>query len=416
MSIHGEYWWVRVHAKGVDWAHCFAGESMPRQQGTVADISGTPAPSGARLVICIPGERARTHKVNLPQRNRKRFLEALPFALEDQLLHEAASYHMVPIPADKGAQDIPVVVIEHVWLSGLLEKCKLSGWYVSLVIPDYLAIPVSVPGSWFMDASTSPLLLRMAGHFGAVLTGEAGAQTIGTLLLALEQASPSPETLRVRVSSPQQYKMVSAWSETLSSRNIQLDVYLEELPRSAWLARQPLMEEANLLTGPYVVKDPLNLGMSRLKPSVAMTAALMLVIAINWFVTSAKLQTEHSQLKQSIEASYRQAFPDTQNLVDPRFQMEEQIKRIKDHGQQGAAADFLARLEQLSTVLAGEPDYRVQKINYDGTDLTLEVSVADYESLDRLQGQLARIVLVSVENAELKDGRVYGRVRLGGQA
>lgn len=417
MSIRGEYWWVHLHAKGIDWARCFTGESAPQQQGSCIDIATLPAPAGARLVLCVPGDRARIHKVSLPVRNRKRFLAALPFALEDQLLHEPASYHLVPLQTDRGAKVVPVVVIEHAYLAGLLEKCQQSGWQVGLVVPEYLAIPAQDPGTWLIDASTAPLLLRMAGRQGAILTGEPGPQTIGTLLLALEQANPPPQVLRVRVADHQQYKTVSAWSDALTSHGIQLDIFLDEHPRSAWLASQPLPDSgANLLTGPYANTDRRGMNIKRVMPAAVMLAALIVVSVIHWLLNGANLQSEHLQLQQAIEATYRQTFPQVNNLVDPRFQMEQAIKNLREHGQLDSnSMDLLARLEQLSELLTGNPDSQLQKINFDGSSLTLEVSVADYESLERLQGQLAQIASVNIENAELKDGRVYGRIRLGGQ-
>ncbi len=417
MSIRGEYWWVHLHANGINWARCFTGETIPRQQGSCAEIVAIPAPAGARLVLCVPGDRARIHKVSLPVRNRKRFLQALPFALEDQLLHEPASYHLVPLQTDRGVQDVPVVVIEHAYLRGLLEQYKQSGWQVSMLVPDYLAIPAPDPGVWLIDASTPPLLLRMPGRQGAVLAGGPGTQTIGTLLLALEQANPPPQLLRVRVADHQQYKTVSAWSDALTSRNIQLDIFLDERPRSAWLACQPLPDPGtNLLAGPYANRDRQGLNLHRLLPATVMLAVLIVISAIHWLVNGAKLQSEHLQLQQSIEATYRQAFPAAKNLVDPRFQMEQEIKSLVENSQSGNnRLDLLARLELLSGVLVANPDAQLQMINFDGSSITLEVSVADYESLELLQGQLAQFTSVDIENAELKDGRVYGRIRLGGQ-
>ena len=81
MNIRGEYWWVRLHAQGIDWAQCYSSEPVPRQYGQSDRLDNLPAPVAARLVLCVPGERARIHRVNIPTKNRKRLLGALHYAL-----------------------------------------------------------------------------------------------------------------------------------------------------------------------------------------------------------------------------------------------------------------------------------------------------------------------------------------------
>ncbi len=418
MNIRGEYWWVRVHAQGIDWAQCYSGEPAPRQYGQSDRLDNLPAPAGARLVLCVPGERARIHRVNIPTNNRKRLLGALHYALEDQLLHDAGDYHLVPLWSDRGVSGIPVIVSEHEYIKGLLQQCSASGWNVLLLVPDYLAIATPAPSVWFIEASAAPLLLRRPGRDGAVLLGEIGSQIPGMFLLALEQATQHPEKLIVRVCNREQYRAITGWSEQLASRNIQLEIVLEDTPRGQWLARQPLPDQQlSLLTGPYAVDDRQWKDLRRFLPAGAMLAVLILVSIVHWFVAGARLQAEYDELEQSIKATYMQAFPGTNNLVDPRFQMEQQLQDLaRGNSNAGNGQDFLARLQDIADKLATSPDSQLYKVSFDGNSFTVEVSVPDYEALDRLQGQLATGGSVDIENAELKNGRVFGRIRLRGQA
>lgn len=416
MSIRGEYWWVYLQASRLDWVHCVAGEGLPVQQGSCTQLSDLPAPAGSTLLICVPGDRARIHKVRLPLKNRKRLLAALPFALEDQLLHEPNSYHLVPLPADRSSQQVPVVVMEHVWLSAIVETCLHSGWQVAMLVPDYLALPEPEPDTWFLDASSTPLLLRTPGLQGAVLTGVLMQDSIGTLSLVLEQAETLPQKLRVRVCDRQQYQIISSWSEPLAARDIQLDIHLEERSRTEWMAGLPQpAAAANLLTGTYSSNNHMGLSTEKYRMTMILLTALIVISGAHWLVQGSRLNTKYTQLQQSITTTYLQLFPGTRNLVDPRFQMEQQIKSLRERQQQGGAADFLSRLNQLAGQIAADPDNQVQKIDFDGNTILLIVSVANYEVLERLQARLASTGPVRVENAELKNGRVTGRIRLGGQ-
>jgi general secretion pathway protein L len=369
-------------------------------------------------VLCVPGERARIHRVTIPTTNRKRLLGALHYALEDQLLHDVANYHLVPLWSDRVVTGISVIVTEHQYINGLLHTCSASGWNVLLLVPDYLTIAAPASSVWFIDASATPLLLRKSGADGAVLHGEFGAEIPGMLLLALEQADKPPEKLVVRVCNREQYKTITDWSAQLASRNIQLEIMLDNSTRGQWLARQPLPEPGlTLLTGPYTVVDRQIRDLRRIRPVAAMLGVLVTLSLVHWLVTGSRLQDEHDQLQQSVTAMYMQAFPDTKNLVDPRFQMEQQLQQLaRGNADAKGGQDFLARLQDIAEQLDASPGSQLYRVSFDGSSITVEVSVPDYEALDRLQQQFAAGATVNIENAELKNGRVFGRIRLGGQA
>jgi type II secretory pathway component PulL len=93
--------------------------------------------------------------------------------------------------------------------------------------------------------------------------------------------------------------------------------------------------------------------------------------------------------------------------------MEQELIRLRQgRGNSGAATDFLAQLEELAPHLSSG-DYRLESLDYNGASINLEVSVPDYETLDRLQQRLSINSAVNLENAELREGRVYGRFLLG---
>jgi type II secretion system protein L len=278
-------------------------------------------------------------------------------------------------------------------------------------------MPEPGPGLWHIDASENTLLLRKPGRDGATLRTDNLRQLPGTLRLVLEQTGAAPERFSIRVRTSEQYKSVTAWSESLAERNISLEVYLDEQTQGAWLARQPLPDaRSSLLTGSFAVKQTGWKGPGRLKTSLALASAVLVITMVHWFIQGARLQKEYDQLTQAMEQTYRQVFPDAVNIVDPRYQMEQELSRLRSAGTTNTGSSFLQRLDALAQVLSVQPDCRLQQISFDGSSIVLEVSVADYESFERLQQQLGQVASISVENAELKDGRVQGRIRAGGKA
>ena len=414
MAVYGEYWWVQWRPGGLYWAQCVAGHDNPVAEGECPDWESLPAPPDARLVLCVPGDRVRIHTVSIPTRNRRRFLAALPFALEDQLFYPPETYHLVPLPPSAGGPSTSIAVVEHAQIVSWGEAVEKQGWRLEMVVPEYLFMPEPEPGTWLLDGTTTPLLLRFpetAG--GAALHDDIGPESPGALLLALEQAQRLPRRLAVRVQTREQHEQVGNWQSWLSAFDIELQQVEVDLSRPAWLARQLLpTKTCNLLTGRYKPGKDRILKARRFVPAAGLAAALLVVLALQWFLENARIQAEHSQLSQAIESIYLEAFPDARNLVDPRYQMEQGLMAMQQPTDNREQTDVLTWLEHLAPFLDDGTDLRLRAFSFNGEGLVLELSLPDFETLENLQKQLSGSVLVNVENVELRDGRVHSRIRL----
>jgi general secretion pathway protein L len=416
--MRGEFWWVRWRPDGLDWAQRAAEETSPRQAGSCPGWADLPAPEGARLIVIVPPEAVRVHTVALPTRSRTRFRAALPYALEDHLLHDPEAYHFAPLPKPRGQTPTAVAVVERSRMDAWLDGTEGQGWRLRSLVPEYLTLAPPEPGVWQMDASESPMLLRLPrGGGGAGLAEGPAAAPPGGLLLALEGTDRPPRTLRVRVADGEQRALVAQWHKPLADRGIDLDVQEDDRPRFTWLTRQPLPERVcNLLTGPYASGEDPRQWARRLAPAAAMLGALVLVAGGQWALEGARIRAEHQRLQQAINDTYRQAFPQAKNLVDPRYQMEQRLERLRRRGKDVGGAGLLPRLARAAPLLQGDGEARVQALRFDGRSLTIDVSVPDYQALERLERGLAQTGEVTVDNAELRDGRVHGRLRVQGDA
>lgn len=413
--MNNEYWWVQLRPQGLYYARRVDGDDVPLQEGECPGWESLPAAAGARLALSVPGVKVRTHPVSIPTRNRRRFLTALPFALEEQLFRAPESYHFVPLAKPANRAWTPVAVVEHEQMAAWTDAVSARGWHLELLTPDYLLLPEPEAGTWILDAVETPLLLRFpwpAG--GAALNEDIGPQPPGALLLALEQAQQQPQNLEVRVTGQDQYEQVGNWQSHLAERGVELRRVQVELSRPAWLARRPVTAAGNLLTGSYRSGRDRLLPAHRLLPAAALAAALVMVLCAHWFLEYSRIQTEHERLNRAIEDTYREAFPEARNLVNPRHQMEQRLhsRSAPDAGGQDRRADLLEWLEHLAPYLGNSTDTRLKAFNFDGRQLTLELSLPDFETLEVLQEQLAGFLELRVEHAEFREGRVNSRLHL----
>ncbi len=416
MSLRGEFWWVYLGTESPYWARRVAGEELPREEGICSGPEELPIPEGARVVLCVPGQWVRIHPVDLPARSRRKFLAAMPFALEDQLLRDPAEYHFLPLPPAPDRPETPVAVVEHARIQAWLEPFQERDWRVRLLLPDYLAIPAPREGKWLLDVSATPFLLRRShGWGGAAVPGEVGTHPPGGLLLALEEAEARPQDLQIRISGPEEREQVSAWTQWLEPYGVGIELLEDGRSRGAWLARQPLPGgRYNLLTGPYASREDPWVLARRLAPAGGLAAALALALGAQWLLEGSRLRAEHARLEQAIVETYREAFPQATNIVDARYQMEQRLKDLRQKSaEEPRKTGLLPLLQKVAPDLSQSlPDTRLMSLGFERGALTMEVTVADYEELERVKTILDQQGKVQVQNAELKDGKVRGRLRL----
>ena len=412
-----EYWWVQLRPQGLYYARRVDGVEVPIEEGECPDWDSLPAAPGARVLLCVPGVKVRIHSVSIPTRNRRRFSTALPFALEERLFRAPETYHFVPLARPAGQAGTPVAVVEREQVADWVGAATTLGLQLDLLIPDYLVLPAPAPDTWLLDALEKPFLLRFPDpHGGAVLSEHPGTTPPGGLQLALERSEQTPAKLQVRVRDREQYEQAENWREWLVERNMELERVQVNMPRPAWLARQAAPPaRVSLLTGPYRPGRDRSLHARRFIPAAGLAAALVLVLAAQWFVEYSLIQAQHARLTGAIEAAYRQAFPEARRLVNPRHQMEQWLSAASKPvtGGQEQGIDILVWLERLAPLLANRADASLTAFNFDGRQLILDLSLPDFEALEALQKQLSAADLKpDVETAELKDGRVMSRLLL----
>ena len=234
-------------------------------------------------------------------------------------------------------------------------------------------------------------------------------------MLALEQAPQQALRLEVRVPEGAQHEQVGKWRPWLAERGIELHRTQAASSRPAWLACRPVAAaDGNLLTDKYRSGKDSLVPARRAIPALGLAAALVIALAAQWFLEYSSIRAEHARLTRAIEDTYRAAFPDARNLVNPRHQMEQRLVLPQQAAtvQQQQRADVLDWLERLAPFLGKQTDTHLKSFVYDGRQLTLDLSLPDFQELEALQEQLADVLPVRVENAELKGDRVISRLRL----
>lgn len=332
-----------------------------------------------RIVVFVPCEHILLTSVQLPKLSQQRLLQALPFALEEQLIQDVEELHFAIGPHQADAS-WPVAVVAKNKMEAWLRLCEEIKISPSLFIPSIFLIPYAEK-IWKINIDRNHCLIRTGRY-----DGFACEKPNLDILLDLRLNEESDKSA----------------------------IHMERLERSelAWVeeaSKQPAFpEEINLLQGEYQPK----VQATQVKKLWALTGYLALaLIALGFFsqiVSYFILHREAVKIETAINTIYKKNFPQAKSVVAPRERMNEKL-----HGLTGISnkQGLLLLLGQIGKALSETKNIRIQHLDFRDPQVTLEVTTNDFANLDQFTGSLKKENLdVKQQNAATEQNQVKATI------
>jgi general secretion pathway protein L len=319
--------------------------------------SSLDALEGVRAVSLIFDARDVTLlNVALPALSGAKLAKALPNAVEDLLLQDVNACAIVIGARIVNSLDSMVGVIDRAWLDltvAAFERkgIRVNGAYAAqLVLPLPAGAAESAGTSWALACYQNGLALRtdsQAGFgWGASEDPSFNAEAISSALLAARQSTGA--------NSPE----VAVYVENEDWKQPALKV-LEQVGLKGTISSLPI---------PQITADTIDFMGQRSGsrgsrfmvafnwrawriPAYALAAAMacyLIGLNLHW----GQLAQEKGRLKAESERRFRQAFPQTQVVVDPLLQMQRNIATLRAQAGQAGPEDFVPIAVKLSNALA----------------------------------------------------------------
>ncbi|MBA1149366.1 type II secretion system protein GspL, partial [Ectothiorhodospiraceae bacterium WFHF3C12] len=357
---------------------------------------------GRRVVALACGPDVLLTSAMVPTQSKQRLARAVPYALEDQLAEDVEDLHFATGQMGEEGR-LAVAVVDRALMDGWVEALAEAGLDADQVYPEQLAVPLETD-SWAVVVDGERFLLRYGAQGG--LAGDAAnlADMLEACLLEAEDAQPAKI-------------VVHDYSGHATLPNVEPAVEhraVDSEDATALLATS--LDERRaipMLVGEYAKSSGWRAHWQRWR-AVAVLAALWVVLSTGQaYIEQWQLREEAAQLEQQIIATYRQAFPDADRVIDPRGQMESRLAAMRNQGQ-GGGQGVLPLLAKVGPVLRGESGLQLTALSYRGGDLDLELYAESLQSIDQLKQRLGRLEGVSVEvrSAKAEGERVQGRLRI----
>jgi general secretion pathway protein L len=337
------------------------------------------------IIVWTPAAETLLLRARLPTRSSAKIVQALPYALEEQLIEPPESLHFAFAHEADGALAVAVTRRERMesWLAAL----AAAGLAPTRLAPVTLSLPLA-DRAWTLSFVDGEIVLRSGARAG--LGGPAEPRPPAWLHAALAEArseSGAPERILL-VDAPADLDS-AAWREGLG-------LPLEAMrPGEADVPEAPL----DLLQQHYAPRARMAALKRAYVPAAALLAAWLLATlafdAIEW----ARLSRAAGAAEEEMRTLLMKSFPETRAILDPAEQMRRGLEDLSTRSGIAAPGDMLSLLAGAAPAIERESRLRVQGVEYADRALTIRLvaSEADAESLARTLR--ARALEVEVQRA-----------------
>jgi general secretion pathway protein L len=374
------------------------------REGTLSELAASDAGTPVWL---FDSRQVQLAEVELPAAGRREQAQALPFALEEQLLSplEELAFAAHALSPTRQA----CAVVERKLLEAGLAACEQAGLQVARCVPDVLCAPWR-PDTWTLLFADDSAWLRSGPYQGQRFTATQWRPF-------LEQSLSSREgEQRLRV-----FGADAALCAEIASVSPALLVETVADPGGALARFAAVYEEAagiDLLSALPRRRGTGEATATRAWWWACAATVLLVAVAHAGFLAwhSGHLATRLAQEQARTLETFRELFPGITRVEDVRAQATQALAELAARGP--AQAPFLDLLATAGAgITQGAADGLIlESLSYGNGALELRVRALDMGALERYQQTLAAARLpVQLLSVESRDNRAVGLLRVGAQ-
>ncbi len=344
---------------------------------------GLPSAAAERVSLVLPAEEVLCLDAPRVARSHAALVQALPFAIEEQLAAPVESLQVALDPAGSGER-VAVAVIAAERLRQRLAWLAEAGLVADACYAEWQLLPGEGARAWL---ERERVLLVDARR--ALCLPESGLDSLADWLRG--QGFDLASLPRLRAGRPPQ-----PGEQAVETPLVALSARLNDAP-------------INLLQGAFAPRrrSERQLALWKIAASVLFAAAILATVlpAVERSLLARHVESRQTEMAQLLQ----QAVPGISRVVDPVAQMRGVLR------QRGSASDGLSLLGRVAPLLAGGTQTTLDAIEYRNGTLEMTVIAADVATLDSLRERLVQQGMrAELTAANPGSQGVEGRLRVSG--
>lgn len=348
-----------------------------------------------RLIVFVQGAEVRLTSASVPARQPAKVLQAVPFALEDQVADDIDSLHFAIGPRQPDGSN-PVAIVATIRMDQWLAPFRSRGLRPELLIPDVLALPTDPDGARWSALHERDQVLVRSGAFRGFVCDPAD---LGTFLHLADPQAAHP--LRVLLVEG------VAFAEGAIERPLEL-LPGYATPLAALIASVQPERAINLLQGVYSQRQDLQRLWRPWRIAAGLAAVWLLIAGLAFALESWRLGRELARQDEANLARFRQLFPTETRVVDLQAQLDQQLRLASGSGGGG----LFPLLHTLSAALSANAGLKLTGMQYRDSALFLSLTGSDLQVLEGLRAWFASQPATALEVQSANAGSSGVQIRL----
>lgn len=308
--------------------------------------------------VLVPASEITFHQVTLPRHSGFNRLKMLPFILEENLASDIGDLHFAVL--HQHGDICNVAVVEKSVMSNWLKRCKQHGIRDHMFLPDVLMLPLASEG-WSGVYSNNQWLFRRDKYAGMAVEPSWLPQ-----LLAIS----SPAVIEC-YSVPPVHCMDVEWKKHPERDVLQL------------AAENNVYPKADLRQGEFSRNKLSYTDIYSWRLAIISFMIFLLLLFTNAGIKHYKLWQQMRHWQQASVHLYQQIFPEENNVIDPRSQMQKHLVQLSRNNQTTIRV-IMQQLQQLLTEVA---TIQLQTLTWDSKrrELRLVITTTSFKELEKFK-------------------------------
>ena len=357
--------------------------------------------TAGEVVVLVPAEDVLLIETRVNARSAAQLRQAVPFAVEDQLLGAVEEQHfaMQALDGDK----VGVAVVARTRLQQWIDTLARIGVRADVILPESLALPATAESATAMIEG-GRVLLRL-GPWSAVSCSSADvADWLAQIRAAGIDRAIAAHDFDGQLDGPGKAGFTSLHGDLRDPL--------------AFLGRNLHKPAINLLSGEFASGHRQARGTRWWRRAVAMAAAAIVLAFVHRGLEVRQLAQELARVDAAMSASLLKTFPDlgaAERSRAPQSVMRDRLERLRGGSE---SSGFLRLLGQIAPVLGRTTRTQMRGLEFRNGILEVGLRAPDVATLDSMREQFSAIPGLGAEvTASIPaETGVDGRIRIRGDA